>query len=518
MGESAAPLQGPDLARGFRLAEIADGSMLLGHALGEAVIVVRRGEQAFAVSASCPHYGAPLQEGLIVGSTLRCPWHHACFSVESGAVLSPPALNPLTSWQLRQQGGLHFVTAKRSPQVPQRRDADARTFVIVGTGAAGAVAAETLRLEGFSGRLVMIGEDPSAPYDRPNLSKDYLSGHAPEEWIPLRPPEFYTEQQIELRCATRVERLDKDRRVLQLAGGETLAFDALLLATGARPVRLAVPGAELPHVHYLRSLDDSRKLIQAAGQARNAVIVGASFIGLEVAAALVERRLRVSVVGREALPLEHVLGPELGTFVRELHESHGVQFHLQSSPERITDSQVALAGGRTLPADLVVIGVGVRPATELAEAAGLAVDRGILVDEYLETDSPGIFAAGDVARYPDGVSGERVRIEHWVLAQRHGRAAALNMLGRRVPFADVPFFWSNHYEVAIRFSGFAPPGATRETIGSIRDRKYAVAFRKAGRIMAVATVGNDRLNLSAEAALQAADARGLDELPRLAVA
>ncbi|MGQ0835004.1 MAG: FAD-dependent oxidoreductase [Gammaproteobacteria bacterium] len=512
MAEHTASLSGRDFSQHFRLADLADGSMLLGHAFGEPVILARRGTRVFAVGASCPHYGAPLSEGLLVGETIRCPWHHACFDLKTGGLRSPPALNALATWEVRADGDLLRVTGKRETLPATVRIADERAFVIVGTGAAGAVAAETLRSEGFRGRVILIGEDPSPPYDRPNLSKDYLAGHAPDEWIPLRPEDFYDSQKIELRRGLRVIALNAQGRQLRLADGETLTYDALLLATGSLPVRLSVPGADLPNVHYLRSLADSRKLIDAAKHARHAVVVGTGFIGLEVAAALTERGLRVSVVGKDTLPLEHALGPELATLVKELHAAHGVQFHLQDSPVRISETQVTLASGVVLPADVVVVGIGVIPATELAKAAGIAIDRGIVVDDHLATSAPGVFAAGDVARYPDRLTAERIRVEHWVLAQRHGRAAALNMLGRRQPFSGVPFFWSNHYDVAIRFSGYAAPGASREITGSPQARDCAVAFRKGGRITAIATVGNDRLNLAAEAALEATDHVALERL------
>ena len=514
MGGQSEQLQGPDLTRGVRLADLEDGVPLAGHAAGEAVVLVRRGARAFAVGASCPHYGAPLAKGLVVGETLRCPWHHACFDLTTGAVRSPPALNPIDTWDVRLDGAFAYVVRKRESSPAAVRLGDPRTFVIVGAGAAGAVAAETLRNEGFQGRVVLIGEDPSPPYDRPNLSKDYLAGNAPEEWIPLRPEDFYKSREIELRVAARVASLDVERRAVGLASGESIRYDALLLATGARPVPLPVPGADLPHVHYLRTLEDSRRLIEAAKKARRAVVIGSGFIGLEVAAALVERGIQVSVVGRESLPLEQALGMELAQVVKALHEARGVRFHLEATATRITASEVTLSGGASLPADVVVIGVGVAPSTELAEAAGLRVDHGILVDEYLQTSAPGVYAAGDVARYPDRASDELVRVEHWVLAQRHGRAAALNMLGREQPFTSVPFFWSNHYDVAIRYCGFAPRTAEREAVGQLAARKGGVVFRKRGRVTAVATIGDDRMNLAAEAALEAADYAGLEKLVR----
>src|SRR5688500_3865561 len=291
MGGQSEPLQGPDLTRGVRLADLEDGTPLLGHAGGEPVVLVRRGARAFAIGASCPHYGGPLAKGLVVGDTLRCPWHHACFDLATGAVRSPPALNPPDTWDVRLDGALAYVGAKREAAPRALRITDPRSFVIVGAGAAGAVAAETLRNEGFPGKVVLIGEDPSPPYDRPNLSKDYLAGNAPEEWIPLRGRDFYDAQHIELRLGARATSLEAKRHVLLLATGEALAFDSLLLATGSWPVRLPIPGADLPHVHTLRTLEDSRNIIAAATNARRAVVIGASFIGLEVAAALIERGL-----------------------------------------------------------------------------------------------------------------------------------------------------------------------------------------------------------------------------------
>jgi NADPH-dependent 2,4-dienoyl-CoA reductase/sulfur reductase-like enzyme/nitrite reductase/ring-hydroxylating ferredoxin subunit len=511
MGSQPAELSGPDFAQGFRLADLKDGSMLLGHAFGEAVLLVRRGDAAHAVGAFCTHYGAPLIEGVVSGDGIHCPWHHACFNLSSGAPLSPPALNGLTVWNLRQEGGRVYVTGKAEAAPPAVQITDPRAFVIVGGGAAGLVAAETLRHEGFRGRVLLISDDADAPYDRPNLSKDYLAGNAPEEWIPLRSEADYRDRAIEVRPSQRVTAIDAQASEIRLGSGEKIRFDALLLATGASPLRLPLPGADLPHIHALRSLADSRALIQAATRAKRAVIIGSSFIGLEVAASLRARGLDVTVVGKEELPLARALGPEMGQLVLDLHREKGVRFQLGRTPARIAPDSVELEGGLRLPADLVVMAVGVKPNVELAQDAGAQVDHGIVVDSRLRTSLPRVFAAGDVARYPDPITGQPVRIEHWVHAQRMARAAALNMLGRDQPFTGVPFFWSNHYDLSIAFTGHAGPGAERQVVGSLTQRDAMVIFREGGRVRAVATIGRDRAGLRAEAAFAAGDSEAVDQ-------
>lgn len=503
---SDSPAQpGPDLAQGVAADALADGAMLLGHVGEDPVLLARSGGEYFAIGAECTHYHGPLADGLMVGETVRCPWHHACFSLRTGEAVGAPAFDPVACWSVAVRSNKVFVLGKveaapRAPAVaagewPQR-------VVIVGGGAAGFAAAEMLRRRHYKGSLVMLSEEDAPPVDRPNLSKDYLDGSAPEEWVPLRPREYYAEQGIDLRLKSRVVAIDARARELELADGSKLAYDRLLLATGAEPVRLAIPGMDLPHVHTLRSLADTRAIIAGAATARSVVVMGASFIGLEVAASLRKRGLEVHVVAPDKRPMERVLGPAMGDFVRGLHEAHGVVFHLEDSATAIEANQVTLVSGATIAADLVVVGVGVRPRLALAEKAGLALDRGVVVDARLETSVPGIFAAGDIARWPDPHSGESMRVEHWVVAQRQGQTAALNMLGGQAKFDAVPFFWSQHYDVAINYAGHAQTWDELTIEGDISRRDCAVRYKSRGRLLAIATINRDAENLMAEATME----------------
>jgi NADPH-dependent 2,4-dienoyl-CoA reductase/sulfur reductase-like enzyme len=348
----------------------------------------------------------------------------------------------------------------------------------------------------------MLSDDAAPPVDRPNLSKDYLAGNAPEDWVPLRPDDFYAEQKIDLKLATKVVAIDTRARQVALGDGRTLPYDRLLLATGAEPVRLPIPGADQPHVHMLRSLANSRAIIDAAKGARRAIVIGASFIGLEVAASLRARDIHVHVVAPEQRPMERVLGPEMGDFVRALHEEHGVLFHLGDTVAAIDGQHAALKSGGALEADLFVVGVGVRPRLALAEACGLALDRGVAVNAYLETSVPGIFAAGDIARWPDPHSGDNIRVEHWVVAERQGQTAARNMLGRREAFDAVPFFWSQHYDVPINYVGHAEAWDEIAVDGDIRGKDCILRYKSKGRVRAVASIYRDLDNLKAELAME----------------
>ncbi|RXH03690.1 FAD-dependent oxidoreductase [Bradyrhizobium vignae] len=492
--------RGPDLTRGVSLTEFKDGK-LLGHVGEEDVLLVQAGSEIFAIEPACSHYHGPLAEGLVVGETIRCPWHHACFSLRSGEATRPPALNRLALWDVARDGDRIVVQRKREAPRPSTAHRSAPTpekFVIVGGGAAGFAAAATLRREGFAGAITMLSNDGAMPVDRPNLSKDYLAGSAPEDWLPLRSEDYYRDTGIDLRLNTNVSAVDPKSRSVTLGNGDRLPFDRLLLATGAEPVKLQIPGADQPHVHTLRSVADSRAIITAAGSAKRALVIGASFIGLEVAASLRARKLEVHVVAPEERPMQKLLGAEMGDFVRSLHEENGVVFHLKDTVEKLDGKRARLKSGAVVEVDLVVVGIGVKPRLALAEQAGLAADRGVSVSEYLETSVAGIFAAGDIARWPDPHSRQTIRVEHWVVAERQGQTAARNMLGKRERFDAVPFFWSQHYDVPINYVGHAESFDDIAIDGSISGKDCLLKYRKAGRVLAVASIYRDLDNLKAE--------------------
>jgi apoptosis-inducing factor 3 len=498
---------GPDLESGVQEEDLADGGMLVGHAGQEAVLLARRREEVFAIGATCTHYGGPLGEGLMVEDTVRCPWHHACFSLRTGEALTAPAFAATSCWRVERRDGRIFVREKVAPPAhrapaPQPSAGTPQQVLVIGGGAAGFAAAEMLRREGYGGKLTVVSADESPPYDRPSLSKDYLAGAAPEEWIPLRPSEFYPENAIELRLRAMVATIDPAAHRATLSDGEGIAYTKLLIATGAEPIRVQAPGSDLPHVFTLRSLADSRAIKALAKPGGRALIVGASFIGLEAAAALRRRGVAVDVVGPGARPMEHVFGPMLGDFVRDLHEAHGVVFHFGHTVAEIGERRVRLDDGTEIEADLVLVGIGVRPRLDLAEKAGLAIDQGILVNEYLETSAPDVFAAGDIARWPDPYSGERLRIEHWVVAERQGQTAARNMLGRRERFIAQPFFWTQHYDISIDYVGHAASWDAIEQNGEASAYDVSLRFRKDGRTAAFATIFRGRESLQAELGME----------------
>jgi NADPH-dependent 2,4-dienoyl-CoA reductase/sulfur reductase-like enzyme len=348
----------------------------------------------------------------------------------------------------------------------------------------------------------MISADSAPPCDRPNLSKDFLAGTAPDEWIPLRPPEWYSERNIDLVLNSPATSLDTKHKKITTEDGKTYKYGALLLATGADPVKLPLEGVTPSQIFYLRSLADSKAIVARATSAKQVMVVGASFIGLEVAASLRARGIGVHVVAPDQVPMERILGSQLGAFVRSLHESHGVVFHLGETVKYVDGNKVTLTGGQTIDADFIVLGVGVRPSINLAEKAGLKMDRGIAVDAYLETSAPGVFAAGDVARWLYPLTREQIRVEHWVVAERQGQTAAKNMLGLHERFKAAPFFWSQHYDVAINYVGHAEKWDTIKVDGDIEKRDCAVRYEQDGRTLAVVTISRDLESLLAEAEME----------------
>ncbi|MDB5441548.1 MAG: pyridine nucleotide-disulfide oxidoreductase [Caulobacteraceae bacterium] len=508
MSEQSEPT-GPDLSQGVRLKAIPQGGVLPGQVEGASALLFRDGDHVFAVGGACTHYGGPLAEGLIEGGRVHCPWHQACFDLRSGRALAAPAFADLPRWRVEVVDGVAYVRQPLEATPPKAvAQSDIERIVIVGGGAAGFAAAERLRGLGYAGRLTLLTADAAAPYDRPNLSKDYLAGTAPAEWMPLKDAAWYANQDIDLRLRTTVRAIDVAARTVSLSSGPDLAYDRLLLATGAQPVIMTLPGFDKPQVRTLRSMADADALIALAQAGSRVVVIGAGFIGLEVAAALIGRGLTVHVVALEEAPMERVLGRDLASHVIDLHRGKGVKFHLGRKAGGFDGAAVTLDDGSTLAADLVVVGIGVRPRTELAEAAGLKVDHGVLVDAMFATSAPDIFAAGDIARYPDPMDGAPMRVEHWVAAERQGQIAAANMLGRQIPFEQAPFFWSNHYDLSIHYVGNGAAWDSSRIEGDLAAGEAVVRYFKEGRLVAAATIGNDKLALELAQQLS-----GIDPIP-----
>src|SRR5262245_24386210 len=501
--ESSKSDDAPDLTKGISLADLEKTGKLVGKVGDEEVLVVKQGSECFAIRAHCKHYKGPLVDGLVVGDTVRCPWHQPCFALSTGEPLRPPALDPEPHWRVEENNGRIVVREKLpdfEPRKPKANEKQAwpESVVIIGGGGAGLAAADVLRREGYDRAITMLSADDSGPPDQPNLSKDYLAGTAEEDWIPLQSDDFYRDSHVDLVLNARVASLDLKGKRVRLDGGREYPYGALLLATGAEPVHLNVPGADQAHVHYLRSFTDSKAIIAAASSAKRALVVGSSFIGLEVAASLRTRGLEVHVVAPEKVPMERVMGVDLGQFIQRFHESHGVVFHLGRTVSRFDGHKAILSDQSTVDSDLVVVGIGVKPRVELAQQADLKLDRGVLVNEYLETSAPGVFAAGDIARWPDPHSAEYIRVEHWVVAERQGQTAARNILGRRERFDAVPFFWSQHYDISINYVGHAESWDATDIDGTFDEHDCTVKYRRGSRVLAVATIFRDLESLEAE--------------------
>ncbi len=512
--DKAQTLSGPDLSSGVEFGRLVENEPLLGHFDGEPVILVRQGEQVFATGAICTHYGGPLAEGLVAGGTIRCPLHHARFSLRTGEAEGAPALNPLSCFKVRRQDGMVMIEEQKAADFRVACPLNPSSVVIVGAGASGAACADMLRAKGYAGPITLAGDEEPGPVDRPNLSKDFLAGTATEDWIPLRTREYYESIQVELLTGDPAVRISPAEHRVSLRSGRTLSYGSLLLATGAEPRSLSIEGADLPHVCRLRTLADSKAIIAKAERARTCAVIGSGFIGLEVAASLRHRGLQVSIIGQDSVPLGNVLGADLGRFIQKLHEEHGVRFLLNATPRAIGEDRVDLGDEQFVEAELVILGVGVSPRTSLAEAAGIQVDNGVIVNETLRANAPDVFAAGDLARYYESVSGEQVRIEHWVTAERQGQAVARSMLGIGGVFREAPFFWSQHYDVTIAYVGHAASWDNCEVKGDLEKHDACAIYRRNGRTIAVATIGRDRLSLSVEVALEQGDTEALESVLR----
>jgi apoptosis-inducing factor 3 len=479
--------------------ELQDGQMKEVMAGDKKILLARVNGQLYGLGAECPHYGAPLAEGLLCGDRLLCPWHKSCFRVTDGALLEPPALDGLPRYEVRREGGQIFVTLPEpAPEPPKPRArlnaSDDRRMVIVGAGAAAIAAAEALRFNGYEGQIEMISYEGELPYDRPNLSKAYLSGKAKLEELGLRPARFYEEYSIE-HTVRRVTAIDVSHQQVLFDDGPPVTYTALLLATGGQPRSLGVPGAGLGNVFLLRSEADASQILLASPPGTRAVLVGGSFISLEVASCFSTRGIRVTVVMREGTPFARQFGPAIGRALQRMHEKNGVEFRPNSEVERFEGPdavrEVVLRSGERVPADIVVIGIGVRPATAFIQGVPIRNDGGIIVDRYLRA-APDVYAAGDIAVFPDPISQRPVRIEHWRVAEQHGRVAGANMAGQAEPYQGVPYFWTEQVGTPFEYLGYADQWQEVIVQGDVNKPEFIAFYVEAGRITAAAASGRDR--------------------------
>jgi apoptosis-inducing factor 3 len=476
--------------------DLKDGDMKEVEVEGLKILLTRLDGTFYAIGGECSHYGGPLAEGVLNGMHVTCPWHQARFHVKTGGLIDPPALDSMASFETKVQGDRVILllperaTGTITPAMVKRNgQADSRLFVILGGGAAGNAAAQKLRQAAYQGRIVLISRESRLPYDRPSLSKGYLAGDMEADSLPLRSEKFYQEADIELLLGQSVTQVNPANKKIIFRNGESLTYDSLLLATGARPQELDVPGAGLANVFTLRSADDCDQVIQAATQASQVVVVGTSFIGMETAAALRKRGLPVTVVGRGSVPFKGTLGPEIGAMLQKIQEDKGVSFKLGRRVTRLEGKTqvegVILDDGERLAADLVLVGIGVSPVTDYLQGVPINPDGSVTVDKYLSA-ADGLYAAGDIARFPDWRTGEHIRIEHWQLAESHGFTAALNMSGQQTEFKGVPFFWTEQFEPYLYYVGYVTDWDEIIWHGKPADRRFVAFYVKSGRVLAAA--------------------------------
>ncbi|MEH2318541.1 FAD-dependent oxidoreductase [Nostoc sp.] len=477
--------------------------------VGETEILLSRIDGKFyAVGAHCSHYKAPLADGVLSGHNVVCPWHNAYFDVTTGDQVEPPGLDALACYKVRIEGenvivsvpeettGLRSLPPQASPAMAQfNPNADGRTFVILGAGAAGVHAAETLRVAGYQGRIVMITQDNKLPYDRTKLSKDYFIGKTSSEEMPLRSPDFFKEQAIEVLLNKRVEQVQTTAKAITFSDGDSLTYDALLVATGGKPRQLDIPGADLQNILTLRSFDDADRILTAIKQKGQAVVIGSSFIGMETASGLSQHGLQVTVVSPDSVPFKKTLGEEIGKIFQQVHEENGVSFKLGRKAVQFEGSDkveaVILDNGDRLQADIVIIGVGVQPATDFLKGVDLhPKDGSVVVDEYLRAGDH-IYAAGDIARYPDWRTNESIRVEHWRVAAQQGRIAANNMVGKAVKFRGLPLFWTMQFNFPLRYLGHAQSWDEIIVDGDLQKQEFIAFYTKNNQVLAVATSHRD---------------------------
>jgi NADPH-dependent 2,4-dienoyl-CoA reductase/sulfur reductase-like enzyme/nitrite reductase/ring-hydroxylating ferredoxin subunit len=496
--------------------ELKEGAPVVVEVEEKKVLLLRSEGRIYACGNECSHYHGPLSDGLVVGHVVTCPWHNARFDIRDGQLVAPPGLNGIPSYETKVEDGRVWIRLANKGTIPMPEGKDDRTFLIVGAGAAGNAAAETLRREGFAGRIVMVTGEPHGPYDRTMLSKDLLSGEAPAKWLPLRGQKFYDRLNIEVMTEKPVTALDPGTLTVTFADGSTMAAHRVLLATGGKPRTLPVPGADKAGCHTLRSRADAEAILGELDAVETAVVVGASFIGLEVACSLRSLEKEVHIVAPEQMPLANIFGEQIGGRLKKTHEENGVVFHLGQTVKEFAGAEkvgeVVLADGTRLKTDCVIIGVGIQPAVDFLEGSGLVRDGAVPVNGRLETPAEGVYAAGDIAVVPDGRTGEPRRVEHWVEAGRQGMHAARCMLGSKDSYGDMPFFWTKQYGSSLRYVGYAPGFDEVVFRGSVSEKSFLAGFYTAGTLAAAATIGKNRELIRLGQLMEAGKSVGREQL------
>ncbi|WP_196801273.1 FAD-dependent oxidoreductase [Bordetella sp. FB-8] len=481
-----------------RFSQLRDGHPIRVVVEKENVLLIRDGDAVHAYAADCPHAGAPLEEGAVCHGHIVCPWHKGIFALATGDVLEPPPLVALDRYPVTVEGDNVMVVPEKlsSPAASaSARTDDPRVFAIIGAGAAGGAACAGLRRRGFSGRIVLIGKEPQAPYDRTSLSKFVLSGEMKPQDVPaLLPAGFIANERIE-RIVSTVSRLDAGIRHIHFEDGRELAYDAALLAPGSTPVVPDMPGCDLGNVYRLRSLADACDIVDAVHDRCRVVILGSSFIGLESACALRKRNIDITVVSTDKIPFSVQFGDRIGSMFRYLHEDNGVVFRLDTKVAALAGEsavrEVVLASGERLAADVVLLGTGVKPATGFVDGVALQKDGGITVDAGMWA-TPGLYVAGDIAVFPLDEGRPSVRIEHWRVAQQHGLIAARNMCGANERYDSVPFFWTHHYGKTFEYLGHASEWDEIVTDGDLDLHEFLALFVKDGKVVAALACGREQ--------------------------
>jgi len=463
------------------------------------IVLAKIDGEFYAVYGKCTHYGAPLGDGALNGNRLVCPWHHACFDMKTGKHLEAPGIDGLPTYEVTVDGESVYIqlpeeqSDRITNEMSSRKDTNPMSFVVIGGGAAGAYAVEGMREAGYTGEIIMISKEKEVPYDRPNCSKEYLSGEAPEEWMPLRGADFYKKHDIQLMQGKEVKEANILRKKITFTDGESLSYDKLLLCTGGAPRQLNIEGSDLDNIHTLRSLADSRKIRDAGKQAKKVVVIGSSFIGLEGAQSLQHLDCEVTVVAPEKVPFAKIFGTKVGKKIQQMHEEAGVQFKLQRKAQRFLGKEkvsgVELDNGEKIEADLILVGIGVKPATEFLSGVPLEKDGSVLVNEHLSIDNDH-YAAGDIARYP--YQGKPTRIEHWKVAAQQGRIAGMNMAGPQHTYDAIPFFWTAQQGHPMQYVGHADKFDEVLIDGDLDGGKFMAFYIHNNQTKAALGMGRDK--------------------------